>query len=107
MIRAFALALLTLTAVGCAGADPCTGSPCPSDAHPSTSDVQACHDRHQREMSNKCYQQSFNYEVCAQQSTVCTDGKTDLSKTLNNISTNCKTAQDSLVCCAIGLTTCK
>lgn len=107
MIRALAFSLLVFTAVGCGGADPCTGSPCPSDSHPTSSEYQACRDRHAKQMNDKCYQQSLNYEICAQQSTVCTDGKTDVSKTLNNLGTACKTAQDSLVCCAIGLTTCK
>lgn len=107
LLRTLALAVLALTAVGCAGPDPCTGSPCPSDSHPSSTQYQDCVDRHRREQSNKCYTQNFNYEVCVQQSTVCTDGKTDLSKTLNSISTNCKMAQDSVVCCALGLSTCK
>ena len=107
MLRALSLAVFCLVAAGCGGADPCTGSPCPQDLHPSTSQYQECRDRHQREASNKCYQQNFNYEVCVQQSTVCTEGKPDLSKTLSAIGTNCTTAQDSLVCCALGLTTCK
>lgn len=107
MVRLGILAAALVAMVGCGGNDPCTGSPCPNDSHPTQSEYQACIDRHNKDKSNKCYQQNFNYEVCVQQSTVCTEGKSDFSKTLSAIGTNCKTAQDSLVCCAIGLTTCK
>ncbi len=106
MLRALSLAMFCLVAAGCGGADPCTGSPCPQDSHPSTSQYQECRDRHQRESSNKCYQQTFNYEVCVQQSTVCTEGKTDVLKTFGALTINCQTEVDLLICCVQG-TPCK
>jgi hypothetical protein len=108
MLRIGVLAALLLAAVGCGGGDPCAGSPCPNDAKRSASEYQQCVSQHQANQNKACNQQSVQYELCFQSSTVCdSNGRTDAIASYNKASTNCKAAQDALICCSFPFGSCK
>jgi len=108
MVRIGLLAALVLTAVGCGGGDPCAGSRCPNDTKQTTSDYQSCVSQHQRSQSNRCYPQTVAYELCIQASQVCgSDGRTDGQASGTQANLNCKTQADSVLCCVLGLSTCR
>ena len=108
MVRIGILAALLIAAAGCGGGDPCAGSPCPNDAKQSASEYQSCVSRHQADQNKACNQQSLAYELCVKSSTVCnSNGRTDGIETYNKASTNCKSAYDAVICCALNLSTCR
>ena len=95
---------MLMAGLGCSGNDPCAGSPCPNDTHPTPAQYQDCVQQHQANQGHACNAQSVAYELCGQANTVCnSNGTTDVSQTATNVNNNCSQAFKATVCCAFPL----
>ena len=87
---------VALALVACSGGDPCAGSPCPNDAHPTPAQYDQCVKSNDANKNSKCNSVSIAAELCNRNNTVCkADGTTDSSLTLTKTSNNCKQANDA------------
>jgi hypothetical protein len=104
MTRIRCLAVLAVLVVGCGGADPCAGAPCPNDARQSASEYQKCVSDHQKNSGSTCYRESVNYELCINGSRVCDgNGRTDGIASFKRANSECALAQKAVLCCSSSL----